>query len=296
MIKAIDAVVNLWTPEVVRGLPKHMATFWKHMGIERKYSEIGVSVKELVASMKAADIEKGIMMAMSLGEFDVEYEVVRDVVQEYPDIFYAIAGINPFTGMKGVRKLERAVKEYGFIGAHLYPHWFRTPPNDKIYYPFYAKCCELDVPIQIQIGHSAQTSVPTVARPILLDEVSIYFPELKLIGIHIGWPWVEEAIAVAWKHPNVYLGSDAHSPKYWKPEFVQYLKTRGQDKVIFGTDWPILHFKRTREEIDALEFSEEVQRKFLRENVVRVYKLKHTAEAETNRKNEKKKKTAAQAG
>ena len=274
MIKAIDAVVNLWTPQIVRGLPKHMTTFWKHMGTDPKYWQVGIPVEELVASMKAANIEKGIMMAMSLGEFDVEYEVVRDVVQQYPDTFYAIAGINPLTGMKGVCKLKKAVNDYGFIGAHLYPHWFRTPPNDKIYYPFYAKCCELDVPIQIQIGHSAQTFVPTVARPVLLDEVAIYFPELKIIGIHIGWPWVEEAIAVAWKHPNVYLGSDAHSPKYWKPEFIHYLKTRGRHKVIFGTDWPVLEFERTRREIEALELSDEVQRKLFRENVIRVYKLK----------------------
>jgi hypothetical protein len=280
LIQAIDAVVNLWTQQIVRGLPRHMETFWKHMGTDPKYWQVGVSVEEMVHAMKAAHIEKGIMMAMALGEFDVEYEVVRDVVQQYPDTFYAIAGINPLTGMKGVRKLERAVKEYGFIGAHLYPHWFRTPPNDKIYYPFYAKCCELDVPIQIQIGHSAQTLIPTVARPILLDEVAIYFPELKIIGIHIGWPWVEEAIAVAWKHPNVYLGSDAHSPKYWKPEFIHYLKTRGRDKVIFGTDWPVLEFDRTRREIEALNLSEEIQRKFFHDNVIRVYKLKDAAPSE----------------
>jgi uncharacterized protein len=284
LIQAIDAVVNLWTPQVVRGLPKHMETFWKHMGTDPKYWQIGISLEEQVASMKAAKIEKGIMMAMSLGEFDVEHEVVREVVQQYPDTFYAIAGINPFTGMKGVRKLEAAVKEYGFIGAHVYPHWFRTPPNDKIYYPFYAKCCELDIPIQIQIGHSAQTLLPTVARPILLDEIAIYFPELKIIGIHIGWPWVEEAIAVAWKHPNVYLGSDAHSPKYWKPEFIHYLKTRGRNKVIFGTDWPVLEFDRTRREIEAWDLSEEVQRKFFRENVIHVYKLKNAAVPEEKAK------------
>jgi hypothetical protein len=277
VIKPIDAVVNLWTKEIVQGLPSHMATFWEHMGTDKKYVEDGVPVEELVRDMKAAGIDKGIMMAMSLGEFDVPYEWVRDVVQQYPDTFYGIAGINPLTGMEGVRKLEQAVKEYGFIGAHVYPHWFKAPPNDKIYYPFYAKCCELDVPIQIQIGHSAQTFVPTVAKPILLDEVAIYFPELKIIGIHIGWPWVEEAIAVTWKHPNVYLGTDAHSPKYWKPEFVHYLKTRGRDKIIFGTDWPILQFKRTLDEIDALGLSEEVRRKLLRENLCRVYKIEECA-------------------
>jgi predicted TIM-barrel fold metal-dependent hydrolase len=179
--------------------------------------------------------------------------------------------------MDGVRKLQDAVVNHGFIGAHVYPHWFRTPPNDKIYYPFYAKCCELGIPIQIQIGHSAQTFVPTVAHPILLDEIAIYFPELKIIGIHTGWPWIEEAIAVAWKHPNVYLGSDAHSPKYWKPEFTHYLKTRGKDKVIWGTDWPILQFQRTLDEVEDLRLTADVKRRFLRDNVIRVYNLKDKA-------------------
>ncbi|CAN5840119.1 amidohydrolase family protein [soil metagenome] len=273
MISAIDAVVNLWTAEIVQGLPEHMATFYEHMGIGPKYSKIGVTIEEQLQLMDEAGIEKGILMAMSLGEYDVPYEVIHQVVQAHPERFYAMAGINPLSGMKGVRKLEHAVKEYGFIGAHVYPHWFRTPPNDKIYYPFYAKCCELDIPIQIQIGHSAQTLIPTVAHPILLDEVAIYFPELRIIGIHIGWPWVEEAIAVAWKHPNVYLGSDAHAPKYWKPEFIHYLRTRGQDKVIFGTDWPIIDFARSRTEISHLNLTSEVEKKLFRENVIRVYKL-----------------------
>ena len=273
-VKPIDAVVNVWDHRAISRRPAHMATFFKHMGMGPRYSEIGVPVAEQVQEMRTAGIEKGFLIATSLCEWDMPYEWIYEAVAEYPDMFYGMAGINPHTGMNGVRKLQDAVVNHGFIGAHVYPHWAKTPPNDKIYYPFYAKCCELGVPIQIQIGHSAQTMVPTVAHPILLDEVAIYFPELKIIGIHTGWPWIEEAIAVAWKHPNVYLGSDAHSPRYWKPEFIHYLKTRGKEKVIWGTDWPILQFQRTLDEVAALDLSEEVQRKFLRENVLRVYNLK----------------------
>ena len=79
------------------------------------------------------------------------------------------------------------------------------------YYPFYAKCCELDIPIMMQVGHCLDYQrdrvLPSVGRPILLDRVAIDFPELKLIGIHIGWPWTDEMIAVAYKHENVYIGS-----------------------------------------------------------------------------------------
>ena len=99
-----------------------------------------------------------------------------------------------------------------------------------MYYPFYAKCAELGVPIQIQVGHSAQWFLRTVAQPITLDRVAIDFPELKIIGIHIGHPWTEEMISMAWKHPNVFIGTDAHLPKYWDKTLINFINSRGQDK------------------------------------------------------------------
>jgi hypothetical protein len=80
-------------------------------------------------------------------------------------------------------------------------------------------------------------------------------------------------IAMAWKHPNVYIGSDAHSPKYWPQSFIHYINTFGKDKVLFGTDYPVLDFVRTRQEIEALGLRDEAKRKLLRDNALRVYKL-----------------------
>jgi hypothetical protein len=80
-------------------------------------------------------------------------------------------------------------------------------------------------------------------------------------------------IAMAWKHKNVYIGCDAHSPKYWPQSFVHYINSFGQDKVLFGTDFPILDFERTRAEIDALGLRKEAKKKLLRDNALRVYKL-----------------------
>src|SRR5919106_23232 len=88
-------------------------------------------------------------------------------------------------------QIEIAVTQYGFLGGHIYPHWFGLAPNHALYYPYYAKCAELEVPVQIQVGHSAQRRMPTVARPMLLDEVAIALPELKLFAIHTGWPWIQ---------------------------------------------------------------------------------------------------------
>jgi predicted TIM-barrel fold metal-dependent hydrolase len=129
----------------------------------------------------------------------------------------------------------------------------------------------------MQVGQSLvyykKRPLRSVARPILLDDIACDFPELKLIGIHIGIPWHDEMIAMAWKHENVFIGSDAHSPKYWPESFVHYLNSYGSKKVLFGTDYPVLAFKRTIDEIAALGLKSESQRAFLRDNALRVYGL-----------------------
>ncbi len=179
--------------------------------------------------------------------------------------------------MDQVREFQHAIEDLGFIGAHSYPHWFETPPDHARYYPLYAKCVELDVPIQLQVGQSLvySKSYPrrSVGRPITLDSVACDFPELKLIGIHVGIPWADEMIAMAWKHENVFIGCDAHSPQYWPASFIKYVNSYGQDKVIFGTDFPVLGFERTMREIDDLKLKPTVLPKLLRDNVRRIYKL-----------------------
>ena len=176
-----------------------------------------------------------------------------------------------------MKEFESAVKNDGFVGAHLYPHWFELAPDQARYYPFYAKCVELDVPIQMQVGQSMVYAPDfpcrSVGRPITLDSVACDFQELKLIGIHVGIPWTDEMIAMAWKHKNVYIGCDAHRPKYWPESFRKYINSFGQDKVIFGTDFPVLPFSRTVQDIDELGFKPEVRRKLMRDNAVRIYKL-----------------------
>ncbi|MEM7284390.1 MAG: amidohydrolase family protein, partial [Pseudomonadota bacterium] len=93
-------------------------------------------------------------------------------------------------------------------------------------------------------------------------------------GIHVGIPWTDEMIAMAWKHENVYIGCDAHSPKYWPQSFVNYINSYGQDKVIFGTDFPVLDFSRTMQEIQDHNFKPAVLEKLLRRNTERIYNLK----------------------
>ncbi|MBX9991443.1 amidohydrolase family protein [Phreatobacter oligotrophus] len=281
-VKAIDTVVNIWTPEALAGRPDRTGFYTEKMRVNAQ-TFAGVTHKEMLERMDRAGIEKSFLIAAKVGQlghpacYHVPYKLVADAVQAYPDRFYGLAGLDPTEGMTGVRELERSVREYGFIGAHFYPHWFELAPDHAKWYPFYAKCVELDVPIQLQVGQSMvyDPRYPrrSVGRPITLDTVACDFPELKIVGIHVGIPWTDEMIAMAWKHANVYIGSDAHSPKYWPASFVHFIKSFGKDKVLFGTDFPVLDFERTMKEIDALGFSDEVRAKFLRDNAIKLYKL-----------------------
>ncbi|MCX7326628.1 MAG: amidohydrolase family protein [Hyphomicrobiales bacterium] len=281
-VKAIDAVVNIWTPEALAGRPNRAAFYTEKMRVDSK-TFAGMSLTDMLAQMDKAGIERAFLIAAKVGQighpacYHVPYKLVADAVQAHPDRFYGLAGLDPTEGMTGVRELARAISEYGFIGAHFYPHWFELAPDHARWYPFYAKCVELDVPVQLQVGQSMvyDPTYPrrSVGRPITLDAVACDFPDLKIIGIHVGIPWTDEMIAMAWKHANVFIGSDAHSPRYWPASFVHFIKSYGQDKVLFGTDFPVLGFARTMGEIDALELSSEVRAKFLRNNAARVYKL-----------------------
>jgi hypothetical protein len=278
MTNALDIVVNLWTKEVTEHYPAELDQFWDLVKI-LEMTKQGVTVEEELRLMDAGDVGKGLLVATTGADvgsnifFEKPFEKIAAVCAAHPDRFKGVIGVNPSRIMQWVNKLDVAVKEYGFVGAHLYPHWFGAPPDDRMYYPFYAKCAELGVPIQIQVGHSAQWFLRTVAQPITLDRVAIDFPELTIIGIHIGHPWTEEMISMAWKHPNVFIGTDAHLPRYWDKSLVKFINSRGQDKVLFGTDWPVIDFKRATDDIEALELRAGPKRKLLVENAARVYKL-----------------------
>ncbi|MGI9239122.1 MAG: amidohydrolase family protein [Woeseiaceae bacterium] len=280
-IRAIDAVVNIWTEEALSHRPDWGDEFFTGKMKAKNSLMSGLSLDDMIERMGAASIDHAFLIAAKSGRpglegcYHMPPKVVADAVKQHPDSFSGLIGIDPFTGMDGVRELEHAVRELGFIGAHLYPHWFELAPDHAKYYPFYAKCVELDVPIQMQVGQSMIYSKDyrcrSVGQPITLDAVACDFPELKLIGIHVGIPWTDEMIAMAWKHENVYIGCDAHSPKYWPDSFARYINSYGQDKVIFGTDFPVLDFSRTMQEIRDLNFKPTVLQKLLRDNVRRVY-------------------------
>ena len=280
---AIDIVCNLFTEQEVKlkqtGLDEE---FMKQVRMPEDMRK-GVSIEKYLKKMDSADVGHSLLIAVRAGDlrmkgsFEIPYERVHEVTQAHPERFSGLAGVDPFRGMQGVYDLEKAVREYGFVGAHLYPHWFGLAPDNAKYYPYYAKCCELDIPIMMQVGqnliYQRDRRLPSVGRPITLDQVAIDFPELKLIGIHIGIPWTDEMIAMAWKHDNIFIGADAYAPKYWPQALLHYINTYGSNKVLFGTDWPVISPERAISEIEELGLRDGSKQKLLRDNALEVFRL-----------------------
>ncbi len=279
----IDIVVNLFTPQEVELGQTGLDENFKQQVRMPEEMRGGVSIPDYINKMDQAGIERSLLIAVRAGDirvpesFEVPYERVYDVCRQNPERFSGLAGVDPFRGMEGLNDLETAVKEYGFVGAHLYPHWCELPPNHRKYYPYYAKCCELGIPIMMQVGHnliySKNRRLPSVGKPIYLDQVAIDFPELKLIGIHIGIPWTEEMISMCWKHENIYTAGDAYAPKYWPEAFVHYANSYGKHKVMFGTDWPVIDPIRAVDEFNNLNFKDSSKKLVLRENAIQVFNL-----------------------
>lgn len=280
---AIDIVCNLFTEQEIRlkqtGFDEDfMAQIRMPMEMRK-----GISIEQYLTMMDHAAIDRSLLIAVRAGDmrmkgsFQIPYERVHEVCQQHPHRFSGLAGIDPFRGMQGLYDLEQAVREFGFVGAHLYPHWFELAPDHAKYYPYYAKCCELDIPIMMQVGqnliYQRDLRFRSVGRPITLDTVACDFPELKLIGIHIGIPWAAEMIAMSWKHENIYIGADAYAPRYWPQELVHYINSYGRNKVLFGTDWPVISPDRALQEIDDLGLRDESKQMLIRDNALNVFRL-----------------------
>ncbi len=180
------------------------------------------------------------------------------------------AGADPLKGMDAVRELERAVSELGLRGLNLGPFWQHLDPTDARYYPLFAKCVELDVPVILHasINFSLET-VMDHSHPRHIDRVATDFPELKIVATHGGWPWTNEMVAVAWRHENVYVDTAAQRPTYiglpntgWGP-LVHFGNSVLQNRVLFASRWPLLPFRRTVEEINELPLKPEVKEKWL---------------------------------
>ena len=228
-----------------------------------------------LAALDAASIDMALVSAWHGPEGAVlPNDAVAALVKAHPGRLRGVAAVDLMHPMAAVRELRRAVRELGFVGLRVLPWWWRLPPNDRRYYPLYAECVELGVPFCTQVGHAGPLLPSEPGRPIpYLDEVACDFPELVIVGGHIGYPWTTEMIALATKYPNVYIDTSAYTARRYPRELVDFIAGHGKKKVLFGSNWPMITPTECLKDLDALALPDDGRALFLGGNARRVFRL-----------------------
>jgi predicted TIM-barrel fold metal-dependent hydrolase len=201
-------------------------------------------------------------------------DTVAHVVAEAPDRLAGVGSVDISRPRVAVREVRRCIRDLGFKAIRVLPWLWELPPTHARFYPVYSECCELGVPFCTQVGHTGPLMPSEVGRPIpYIDQVAIDFPELVIVCGHIGYPWTTEMIAVATKHANVCIDTSAYAVRRYPPELVAYLRAHGRDKVLFGSNWPMIAPRKALEGLAELELPPDVATAFLAANAARVFGL-----------------------
>jgi predicted TIM-barrel fold metal-dependent hydrolase len=208
-------------------------------------------------------------------------EEIAELAHQHADVAIPFASINPHRGAEGVSQARRLIKDYGVRGFKFHPSVQEFFPNDRMAYPLYEAIAEAKLPA---LFHTGQTGVGAGTRagggirikysnPLFLDDVAVDFPEMPIILAHPSFPWQEEALSVATHKPQVYIDLSGWSPKYFPPILIQYANTLLKEKILFGSDYPVLAPERWIEEFDKLPIKPEVRPLILKQNAARLLKL-----------------------
>lgn len=237
-------------------------------------SLMNLTVEELIQEMEKFGVSNSVLQAEHEWGPDEEWnDRVAKIVKGHPDRFACgFACVDPRRGMAAVREIERAYHELGLRGVIFEPGFLRISPLDRLCYPVYTKCIELGIPLGLHTGVNFSSHGPIEnGRPLLIDTIACDLPELTIICHHGGWPWATETLAIAWKHKNVYIEFGAIAPKYlaanggWG-DTRHFMDTVLRDKILFGTDWPMLRYERAFAEIESLGLREESLEAYLQGN------------------------------
>ena len=260
MARAIDCLVNV---DMGDAEPPE----WMVRVKEDTFNAAGASwrspeLAELLDDMDANGVERAILLT-KIGKDGA----ARDRAQRYalarPDRFaLGVGGFNLLRPMRALRSIQSFVRDHPVAYAVVGPSFWGDgmyPPSDAVYYPLYVKCCELDLPLCINTGIPGPPIPGEVQNPIHLDRVCVRFPELRLCMIHGADPWWDVAIRLMLKYRNLRLMTSAWSPKRLPAALLHYMRTRGTDRILFASDYPVLSMRRCLDEASGLDLSAEVR-------------------------------------
>jgi uncharacterized protein len=225
-----------------------------------------VDMSELLDEMDEQGVERAVLMD-SLAKPSVN---ARKFVEAKPDRFtLAMGGMNLLRPIPSLRELAAITEDLPVTYAVVGPSFWgdgQYPGSDAVYYPLYTKCAELDLPLCMNTGLPGPPIPGEAQHPIHLDRVCVRFPELRLCMIHGADPWWDVAIRLMIKYRNLHLMTSAWSPKRLPESLLHYMRTRGQNKIIFGSDWPVLAMRRVVPEAVALDLPPNVLENYLYNN------------------------------
>lgn len=224
-------------------------------------------------AMDAADVEISLLSAWHGPQGSlISNEEVSAQIDAAPDRFRGLATVDLTNPMQAVRDIRHWVDGQKFVGVRVVPWLWDLPPNDRRYYPVYAACVDAGVPFCTQIGHTGPLLRSETGRPIpYLEDVFLDFPELVIVGGHVGFPWIDELISLTIKFPNFYIDTSAYAVHRLPRDFIDYMKGIGSSRVMFGTNWPMLSPARCLKELSALNLTPEQEEAFLSGNARRVF-------------------------
>jgi uncharacterized protein len=212
-------------------------------------------------------------------------EEIAELAHQHSDVAIPFASINPHRGTEGVQAARRLIADYKVKGFKFHPSVQAFCPNDRMAYPLYEAIAEAKLPA---LFHTGQTGVGAGTRagggirlkysnPMLLDDVAADFPDMPIILAHPSFPWQEEALSVATHKPQVYIDLSGWSPKYFPPILLQYANTLLKDKILFGSDYPVIDPERWMAEFEKLNIKPEVRPLILKENAAKLLGLRTIA-------------------
>jgi uncharacterized protein len=277
-IRAIDVHVHPNHDEAIRSGGEYLEWAKRHFGDS---APDAIPIEETAQMYRSHH-----MMAVLLGKDArtntrlpaIPNDTIARAVRDHPDVFFGFGSVDPHQDVAWCVEEVHRCRELGLIGLKFQQAVQGFAPNEERYYPIYQAALDLGM---VCLFHMGTTGIGAGApggmgirleycRPILVDRVAADFPALTIIGAHPGWPWTDELLAMSVHKGNVFIDLSGWAPKYFPPQLVQYARTLLKEKVLFGTDWPLLTVERWEKEFRELNFPPEVVDRIMLGNAMRV--------------------------
>lgn len=267
-----DGIIDVWAQQPTERFMRSpwLETLLRWTGTSGR---VPVSVDATLQAMDDAGVTISLLSAWSSPQgMLIDNDDVATVVDQHPSRFRGLMAVDLRDPMTAVREIRRRADDLRFVGVRLVPWVWDLPPNDPLYFPVYVACIDADLPFCTQIGHTGPLCRSEPGRPIpYLDDVLLRFPELRIVGGHVGYPWIDEVISLATKYPNLYVDTSAYAAHRLPDQLVAYMAGHGAGRVLFGTNWPMLSAARCLERIDDLHLDDTTRRRYLTDNARHVF-------------------------